>query len=101
MSIVCCTTQSPPALGGSLSIAGFAYSPQLQMSIGDVHHHRGCPRVVVLTPAQTSIDAYTLSETHIVGTVAAIAFYVGVLAQREDLDRACVSAAYSRDHIVW
>ena len=53
------------------------------MSIGDVHHHRGCPRVVVLTPAQTSIDAYTLSETHIVGTAAAIAFYVGVLDQLE------------------
>eukprot|EP00959_Pyramimonas_sp_CCMP1952_P098157 2051994-Pyramimonas_sp.AAC.1 len=59
--------------GGSLSLAGFAYPPRFQMSIGDVHHHRGCPRVVVvLTPAQTSIDAYTLSETCIVGTVAAI-----------------------------
>eukprot|EP00959_Pyramimonas_sp_CCMP1952_P261077 5458728-Pyramimonas_sp.AAC.1 len=49
--------------GGSLSLAGFAYSPRFQMSIGDFHHHRGCPRVVVLTPAQTSIDAYTLSVT--------------------------------------
>eukprot|EP00959_Pyramimonas_sp_CCMP1952_P072014 1503957-Pyramimonas_sp.AAC.1 len=59
------------------------------MSIGDVHHHRGFPRVVVLTPAQTSIDdAYTLSKTHIVGTVGAIAFYVGVLDQLEDNDRA-------------
>eukprot|EP00959_Pyramimonas_sp_CCMP1952_P359424 7526042-Pyramimonas_sp.AAC.1 len=44
--------------GGSLSLAGFAYPPRFQMSIGDVHHHRGCPRVV-LTPAYTSIGAYT------------------------------------------